>query len=156
MFRWFRDRIENHKLDRWRKALYKGAAQARQQSKDKNDPSIEAEWHATNDEYYRHIEWYRQQIVSDSLIKEADQLHVRWPSYGETGRWRDDHPVGIFDGGMALTTEAMADLRSAIRNERRERREIWEWALKIIGGIIAILTGLVGALIGLISVLRHK
>ena len=46
--------------------------------------------------------------------------------------------------------------RAAIRNEKRARRETVEWWVKIIGGFITIVTGLVGALIGLISVLKHR
>jgi hypothetical protein len=45
-----------------------------------------------------------------------------------------------------LTTKGMHELRRAIRTERLER---WQWAFNWIGA----LTGLVGALIGLVSVL---
>lgn len=53
---------------------------------------------------------------------------------------------------MALTPEAMTELRTTIEKERRERRETVEWWVKMIGGFITIGTGLVGALIGLVAV----
>ncbi len=51
-----------------------------------------------------------------------------------------------------LTPEAMTELRAAIRKERRERRETVDSWAKIIGRIITICTGLVGAIIGLVAV----
>jgi hypothetical protein len=48
----------------------------------------------------------------------------------------------------------MTELRSAIRKEQAERRAVVEWWLKVVGGSVGILTGLVGALIGLIAILK--
>jgi UPF0716 family protein affecting phage T7 exclusion len=50
----------------------------------------------------------------------------------------------------------MTELRQAIRRERKERREAFEFWLKAIGGVILVLTGLVGALIGLLSIAKPK
>ena len=50
----------------------------------------------------------------------------------------------------------MTELRATIRKEEKERREVFEWWVKVIGGFITIGTGLVGALIGLVSVWKHK
>jgi len=50
----------------------------------------------------------------------------------------------------------MTEVRATIRKEKRERRESVEWWVKIISGLITIGTGLVGALIGLVAVWKHK
>ena len=96
----------------------------------------------------------RKKIVSDSLIKEADKLHLPRPQYGEKDEWEENNPP--IETGYVLTREAIVELRTAIRKEKRERRETVEWWVKIISGLIAILTGLVGALIGLVSVWKHR
>lgn len=46
------------------------------------------------------------------------------------------------------------ELRAAIRKELAERRAVIEWRLKVIGGLVGIVTGLVGALIALIAILK--
>lgn len=46
----------------------------------------------------------------------------------------------------------MMELNTAIRQERRARRDEMEWFEKMGGGLITILTGLVGAVIGLVAV----
>jgi len=103
---------------------------------------------------YEDTEWSRKKIKSDSLIKEADELHLPRPDYGANGKWEENNPP--ITTGYVLTPEAMVELRAAVRNEKRARRETVEWWVKIIGGFITIVTGLVGALIGLISVWKHR
>ena len=53
-----------------------------------------------------------------------------------------------------LTPEAMTQLSSAIYAKKREQREVLESWAKIIGAVVATLTGLVGAVIGLIAVAK--
>ncbi len=48
----------------------------------------------------------------------------------------------------------MTDLRGAIRKEQAERCAVVEWWLKVVGSSVGILTGLVGALIGLVAILK--
>lgn len=86
-------------------------------------------------------------------MKDANELQLPW-SYSDKDKWAHDRPQGAT--GSVLTLEAMAELRDVIRKEKRERRETVEWWIKIIGGLIAIITGLVGALIGLVSVWKHR
>lgn len=155
MFRGIHDRIALYKLNRRVKKLAADQERVRSESKEKKDPNILVEWwKATALQEYDDIEWARKRIVSDSLIKEADELHLPRPQYGEGDKWEADKPMMAV--GYALTREAMVELRTAIRNERRARRETVEWWVKIIGGLITIVTGLVGALIGLISVWKHR
>jgi len=82
------------------------------------------------------------------------EITIRQPQDHDTDTWEADRPIMAV--GDVLTTEAITELRTAIRKEKRERRETVESWLKIIGGFIGVVTGLVGALIGLVSVWKHK
>jgi hypothetical protein len=156
MFRGIRDKIALYKLDRKEKKLDAEGEHVRQKAREKKDQLILDEWYGTYASYeYDDIEWSRKRIVSDSLIREADKLHLPRPQYGEKDKWEEDSKPPM-TAGEALTREAMVDLRAVIRKEKREKRETVEWWVKIIGGLITIITGLVGALIGLVSVWKHK
>ena len=78
------------------------------------------------------------------------------PSIQYKTKWEEADEYTDNPGQRVLTPEAMAELRATIRKERRERREKIEFYIKLMGGIIAIATGLVGALIGLVSTWNHK
>jgi len=54
---------------------------------------------------------------------------------------------------MILTAKAMDEVGAAIW---KARRESIEWWVKVSGGFIGMVTGLVGALIGVFTVLKHK
>ncbi len=69
-----------------------------------------------------------------------DSKSEMWERSDDNGKWR-------------LTRQAIADLRTAIRNEKRERLEAIRTWLGIVTGFATVLTGLIGAIIGLISVL---
>ena len=155
MFRGLRERIDLYKLNRREKKLDAEEERVRKKAKEKKDQSILDEWYGTVGYWeYDDIEWERKKIVSDSLVSEADELHLPRPQYGDKAKWEEDRPQMVT--GYVLTPEAMVELRTVIRKEKRERRETVEWWVKIIGGLITIGTGLVGALIGLISVWKHK
>ena len=155
MFRGIRERTALYKLNRREKKLDAEGERVHKEAKEKKDRRIVDEWYGTFASYeYDDIEWSRKRIVSDNLIKEADELHLPRPQYGDKDKWEIDKPPMAV--GEALTPEAMVDLRAVIRKEKRERRETVEWWVKIIGGLITIGTGLVGALIGLVSVWKHR
>ena len=156
MFRGIHDRIALYKLDRRKKKVDAERERVEKETKEKKDGSILDEWYKTVGFLeYRDIELERKKVVSDSLTREADELHLPRPQYGDERKWEnDEEPLMII--GQVLTRDQMVELRSAIRNEKRARRETVEWWVKIIGGLLTIVTGLVGALIGLISVWRHR
>ena len=155
MFRGIRDRIALYKLDRLKKKVDTEGERFLKESREKKEPGIFQEWwEGIGGTHYRYIEWSRKRIESDSLIAQADKLHLPRPQKSDQDKWDDNKPTIII--GDVLTPEAMVEVRTAIRKEKRERRETVEWWLKIISGLIAILTGLVGALIGLVSVWKHK
>jgi len=155
MFRRIHDRIALYKLDRLKKKVDTEGEHVLKKSREKKEPKIFEEWwEGLGSTHYRYIEWSRKRIASDSLIAEADKLHLPRPHQSDQDKWEEGRPLTVI--GDVLTPEAMVELRTAIRKEKRERRETVEWWLKIIGGIITIGTGLVGALIGLVSVWKHK
>ena|SRR5207249_1876753 len=157
MFRGIHDRIALYKLDRRKKKVDSELERIRKEAQEKKDGRILNEWYRSVASLeYEDIEWERKKIVSDSLIKEADELHLPRPQYGDEDKWEDEGVKPPMTVGEALTREAMVELRAVIRKERRERHETVEWWVKIIVGLITIGTGLVGALIGLISVWKHR
>ena len=97
------------------------------------------------------LELDEKQITSDSLEFEARSLWLPIPPQEDTTRWQEtmDNTDRWF-----LSPLGMTELRTAIRKERAEQRAITEWWLKTLGAAVGILTGLIGALIGLVSVLR--
>jgi hypothetical protein len=97
------------------------------------------------------LETDEKKLVSDSLEFEARSLWLPIPPQEDTTKWQEtmDNTDRWF-----LSPLGMTELRTAIRKERAEQRAITEWWLKTLGAAVGILTGLIGALIGLVSVLR--
>lgn len=58
-----------------------------------------------------------------------------------------------------MTPQAWTEIEDAIHKKERDRREVWEWRIKVVGGIIgaiiALLTGLIGSITGLRAI-WHK
>ena len=155
MFRGIHDKIALYKLNRRENKLDAEGKSVHKEAKEKKDQGIFHEWIRTVFDYeYEHIEWERRRIASDRLIDDADELDLPRPLSSDTDKWIKEKPD--WATGSVLTQEIMVELRTTIRNEKRARRETVEWWVKIIGGLIAIVTGLVGALIGLVSVWKHR
>jgi len=96
------------------------------------------------------IDAEEKKAISDELQYEAQKLYLPTPSLNDEQKWDSDH--SLHSPTRFLTPEAMLELRSAIRKERTEQRAVIEWWFKILGGAVGIITGLVGALIGLIAI----
>lgn len=83
-----------------------------------------------------------ESLASRYLIQLAQRLLLPIPEYSrDTNAWKQSR----LTGRIRLTRSSMAALRSRIRTERKERREsamLW----------IAALTGVLGALTGLLAV----
>jgi hypothetical protein len=97
------------------------------------------------------LEQEEKTLTSSSLEFEARSLWLPIPSREDDTRWEETHDN---TNTRFLSPLGMTELRTAIRKERAERRAVIEWWLKTLGGAVGILTGLIGALIGLISVIR--
>lgn len=82
-------------------------------------------------------------LVSRRLISVANRYFLPTPDFlGD--HWEE------CDFGRYLTNEAMKELRAEIRKERAEKRQDWQGALFWISG----LTGIIGAITGLVAVLK--
>ena len=83
-----------------------------------------------------------ESLASRNLIQTAQRLLLPIPEYSrDSDAWKESR----LTGRIRLTRSAMATLRSKIRTERKERREsamLW----------IAAITGMLGALTGLLAV----
>jgi hypothetical protein len=96
------------------------------------------------------IDAQEKKAISDELCFQAQRLYLPTPRFDDEEKWESDGALN--SPTRYLTAEAMTDLRSAIRKELAERRAVVESWLKVVGGSIGILTGLVGALIGLVAI----
>jgi hypothetical protein len=97
-------------------------------------------------------EWER--FKSISMIAEAWKFNIDLPSIEEKEAW-----LGL-DGAFGLpflSNKGKLMMRRAIDEEKTRRREVaaWWWKTVIIP-ILATLTGVIGALTGLVAVLHHK
>lgn len=77
------------------------------------------------------------------LLDLADKYLLPKPDFddGEKGVWVESRITGYWQ----LSPETMVKLRTAIRSEQKNRRDIWL-------GVLTLLIGLVGALAALVSV----
>jgi len=108
------------------------------------------DWYADYGNESVEIDAAKRKAISDELFYEAQKLYLPTPAYNDETKWDSDRALN--SPTRYLTPEAMTELRAAIRKERAERRATVESWLKVIGSSIGILTGLVGALIGLIAI----
>ncbi len=88
-------------------------------------------------------------IETERLLRKATKLGIDFPD--KPGWWWND----IDDEGVNyrnyLTDSGEAGVLRLIREERRKSVEWW---VKIIGGVITLLTGLAGSIIGIIAILK--
>ncbi len=156
MPRWLRNWWKLRELKRREEKLDAMGEPFLKESHEKNDSNIIDNWYDSHQWEYDSIYWSRKELVSNALLEEADRLYLPRPQYSDKTKWEEADEYTDNPGQRVLTPEAMAELRATIRKERRERRENIEFYIKLMGGIIAIATGLVGALIGLVSTWNHK
>ena len=97
-------------------------------------------------------EWER--FKSIGMIAEARKFNIDLPSIEEKEAW-----IGL-DGAFGLpflSNKGKLMMRRLIDEEKTRRREVaaWWWKMVIIPALAA-LTGVIGALTGLVAVLHHK
>ena len=136
-----------YKLFLLRREQKKLDAQARRvvaEGKKKKDERLAGEWFTEHGWEFDVIRLQVGSLVTQRLLREAENLFLPTPERSDEQMWDKDSE---YIGGGVLSPKGMTELRSAIRKERRERREICErW--------VVILIGLIGALTGLIAVLK--
>ena len=85
-----------------------------------------------------------RELHTERLLKIANKLIVPIPSFSDETAWEELSPYRK----ICLTNKGIFELKKSIRLEKKERRDI-------VFSLITILIGLIGALIGLISVLKN-
>jgi hypothetical protein len=146
---------KNRKLRKSRHVLEKQFNSVARESKRKKDRAILDEWYSINGWEFDSIDAEIKHNDTRDLLDEAEGLYLPTPDRGDESKWISKDDLNSFENWSVLTPEAMTELRAAIRKERRERRETVESWAKIIGTIITICTGLVGAVIGLVAVWKR-
>ncbi|HEY1802111.1 MAG TPA: hypothetical protein VGG46_14365 [Terriglobales bacterium] len=153
---WHTRLLKNHKARARRRKLDKVGARLFKLAKETKDSTDLDNWYDENHQEFDSIAAEIKHNDSAALMDEAEKLYLPTPEYRDEEKWISRDQLNTpTEHWRVLTPEAMTELRTAIRKEKRERRETFESWIKILGGIIAALTGLVGAAIGLIAVL-HK
>lgn len=149
-----RTRWKNRKLRKQRRRLEKEFNKVSREAKQKKDQQTVDEWYSINGWEFDSIDAEIKHNDTRDLLDEAEVLYLPTPERGDHSKWISKDDLNSFENFSVLTPDAMTEVRSSIRKERRERRETVESWAKIIGAIITILTGLVGAAIGLVAVWR--
>lgn len=156
MFRWVRHRVKLYRINRAKRELDAIGDRFFRESKERKDETIIDNWYDDHSWEYDSIKWDRKELISNSLLEQADELDLPRPPYADKSKWEEADEYSPDAGKLVLAPEAMTELLAKIRKEQRERRETAEFWLKALGSVIAILTGLVGTLIGLVSLLKHR
>jgi len=86
-------------------------------------------------------------LMSTQLSHRAEDLGIPVPSLSDGESWEQ----GYKPGTIRLTVNAQLKLRRAIRNEQRER---WSVAVFVLKEIVAPLIGIIGAIMGLLSLIH--
>ena len=121
-------------------------------AKEKHDSGLLEAWEDNHAEEFDVIDTQIKETFSRDLLDQARELYLPTPSFNDKTKWVSENEFSHTGPWSILTPEAMIELNGAIRKERQARREILEWWIKVIGGFVTILTGLVGAGIGLVAV----
>jgi hypothetical protein len=106
--------------------------------------SLVAEAMSVRDEYRDRILHLQSRMIQD----EAEKLGVPAPRYDSTS---DQWEAGINPNTVRLTVQAQAELRTAIRAEKRDR---WSVLIMIVKEIALPVIALIGGVTGLIATLH--
>jgi hypothetical protein len=150
-----RTRWSNWRAKARLRELTKEHSQVEKKAKEKHDSGLLEEWEAEHGWEFEVIDMQIKESLSRDVLDQARKLYLPTPNLNDKSKWlsEDEFP----HTGMRfwiLTREATVELNATIRKERQGRREVIEWWIKVIGGFVGILTGLVGAGIGLVAVLK--
>jgi hypothetical protein len=152
MFEGLKHSFHLHRLQRKKRgieSLYDAdISRARAENKDKDEIDI------LISERFLFLDEVDDEIItahSRYFVEEAQNLLVPVPEFKTIdGEWEESR----IDGRWRLTKHALADLRSAVRREKKERREHWQAWLASVSSAIGMVIGLVGVTIALLSFLE--
>lgn len=95
----------------------------------------------------------RQDKRSKELCREASRLNVPLPPRAQDDEETDYWTGSPVTGNRYLSREGMMELKKLIRDEKRWRMERQKHWAGVAGQVLSGVTGLVGAVIGLVAVL---
>jgi hypothetical protein len=140
MIEWLKFRRELAKLNAWERAeRHEHAGKTAEARKSGKPPPDDGELASL----LWLIEDRRKVLLSRRLLREAERFEIPTPQHDDKSAWEESPSFAE----RFLNTETAAKLRAALRKEKNER---WELSLKVVGA----LTGIVGALIGLVAMLK--
>ena len=115
MFKWLTNKIELFKLDRVEKDLEKEWKREQAEAKEKDDPALLEDWELNYaDRVHADLRWSRTKLVSDALLREADEWHLPRPRYNDKTKWDEHTDEYGMPRGLLLTAEAITELRGAV------------------------------------------
>jgi hypothetical protein len=150
-----RMRLRNLKLRKERWAYQREWSRYAKESTLKKNMDIVNEWWAEHSWEINAVEEELRHNDSRALLDKAEKLYLPRPEYSDADKWvREDELLTPQSHWHILTPQARFELQASIRKEKRERREVWEWCLKMAGAGLALATGLIGSITGLIATLH--
>jgi hypothetical protein len=145
--------FELWKLKRGRTAVQKGFEKDRAKLKASKAPQ-EKFFALDSQEYFevREIERELDMEQSRQLFDKARALDVDTPKPSDNEMWNSDNNIGR----IWLTYKGRATVRKAIDEERARRFDVkTRWVTKLILPLLAAVIGIIGAITGLVAVLRY-
>lgn len=152
-----RTRWRNFKLARKRRELDKDCARAAKEAKQQKKSEILDEWYGVNGWELDAIDAEQRHNITRDLIDEGNRLRVKVPTYcqEDIDKWVAKGELGWCGGDFqVLTPEATSELETAIYAKKKQRLDLWEIRAKIFGSVLTLLIGLIGSIMGLVSLLK--
>jgi hypothetical protein len=151
MFDWFRYQFQLARLMRQRRHLQRRHEELWQDARSQKMPTSEKDaMSRQSNEDLRLFDLKIAELQSNYYIGQSISLSVEPPSLQEPNAWVSS----LRTGTGHLTLHGVAQLRSLLGTARKERSEHLRNWLSTIGTIFAALTGVIGALIGLLAFLK--
>lgn len=119
------------------------------ESRAKGDKDGEEIWKQEWAETAFDIEEERRWLKDRRVRRIGDRLYIPLPPHSDDQYWEE---AVMRPGAYFLTVKGMNDLLSRIRAERKARLEVWI----ALAPVIAALTGLLGALAGVLAVVSRR
>lgn len=148
-----RTRWTNWKAKVRLRELRKEHGHIEKKAKEMHNEGLLDDWEAEHAWEFESTNAQIKENLSTDVLNQARELYLPTPSLNDNTKWMpEDDFTHTGPRWWILTPEAMIELNGAIRREKQARREVVEWWIKVLGGFVAILTGLLGAGIGLVAV----
>ena len=144
---WAKFQGQRHRIQRWIDKLSRNEKKAEKEARSRGATATEI--YNLGNEYfseYKLAEEEMSQLTSNYYVALAHRLLIPIPEFKtEDGAWVESQ---IRPGHYYLSPDVLHELRSSVRREVKERRDVFiVW--------LAAITGLVGALTRLVAMIKH-